>query len=314
MALKILTSLKKEISVKEMIHYRLAGWEEPRSHHTLHASDLMKDLEFCPREFAFLDNGLAKKKHQFIGTSLRLTFDHGKEVEYNIRNSYLRDVVSGWWKCNVCGHRHPTFGKEPKVKCQKCGWGNWVYDEVRFVSPISGISGSLDILLDVKQAKLRIVEVKTMDKDEFKSLKAPLAEHKFRTSLYLRLAEESDHSISERVNISEAHILYVSKSYGFKDESLKAAGIADASFSPFKEFTVKRDDSLTDTAVEKAKALKAVRDNPSLGMPCGVCINGLTKRAQKCSAVSSCFSGASPSNITWLENGKPKHPGKKVIG
>lgn len=311
MGLKILQAVKKERSIKMMIHERLAGWEKPREHGVIHASDLMKDLEFCPREWAFLDLGMAKKKGSFIGTSLRMTFDHGKAVEYNLRNVWLRDVAVGHWKCRACKTIHPTFGKAPKVKC-KCGADLWEYDEPRFLSPTSGISGGLDVLVDVGEPKLRIVEVKTMDKDEFKTLAAPLAEHKFRTSLYLRLADESDHSLSERVNIQTAHLLYVSKSFGFKDLTLKEEGVKDSPFSPFKEWIIPRNDALTETAVAKATVLHHWRQTKQ-GMPCGICINGLTKRAQNCTAVSPCFSGGHQATLTWMEGGKPRHPGKTVV-
>lgn len=311
MGLKILKAIKKERSIKHMIHERLAGWEPARPHGTIHASDLMKDVEYCPREGAFLDLGLAKKKDQFIGTALRITFDHGRSMEYNLRNNWLRDAIVGNWKCSVCGHVHEHFGKAPKVKC-KCGYSSWEYDEIRFLSPSSGVSGGLDSLVDVGEPKLRILEIKSMDKDEFKKLEAPLAEHRFRTALYLRLAEESVQNISERVNTQSAHILYVSKSFGFKDETLKAAGIKDSPFSPFKEFIVTRDDAITQTPVAKAKVLHSWRQTKQ-GMPCGVCSSGLIKRAQSCPAVGPCFSGAHPATLTWMENGKPRHPGKKVI-
>lgn len=315
MALKIIQSLKKDVSIKDMIHKRLAGWEKPRPHDTLHASDLMKDLEFCPREQAFLSMGLAKKRDQFIGTSLRVTFDHGRDMERRLRNDWLRDVMVGTWQCSVCGHKHATFGKVPKIKCPSCGYERWEYTEPRFTSLVSGISGGIDGVVDVGDMKHRILEIKSIDKDEFKKLAAPLAEHKFRTTLYLRLAAESGEDVAERINTKTAHILYVSKSFGFKDDTLKDKGISDSPFSPFKEFVVARDDNLVATPVNKAYAYTYWRNNQaSPGLPCGVCVNGLTQRAQKCSAVSACFSGKYQSRYTWLEGGIIRHQGKELVG
>lgn len=114
MALKILKGIKKPVSIQRLIHERLAGWEPPRSHTTMHASDLMKDKEFCPREHAFLDMEVAKKKSEFIGTALRMTFDHGRDIEQRIRDEYLRDIAVGYWKCGVCSTRHHLFGKAPR--------------------------------------------------------------------------------------------------------------------------------------------------------------------------------------------------------
>lgn len=313
MALKIITALKKQVSIKDMIHTRLAGWEKPRSHKVLHASDLMKDLEFCPREHAFLSMGLAKKRDSFIGTALRVTFDHGRDMENRVRNDWLRDVMVGDWECVVCGAIHPQFGKVPKVKCS-CGYTKWTYVEPRFTSTHSAISGGIDGLVDVGGTKSWILEIKSMDKDMFKDLKAPLAEHRFRTSLYMKLAAESDLPHSDRVNIHEASILYVSKSFGFKDETMKAKGISDSPFSPFKEYIVQRDDNLVATPVNKAYAYTYWRlHSDELGLPCGVCANGLQARAQKCTAVSQCFSGSFPHRYTWRENGEQRHSGKELV-
>lgn len=309
--MKLMQGLAKEVSVKNMIHKRLAGWEKARSHANIHASDLMKELEYCPRETVLLDMGVGKKKDNFVGTSLRITFDHGRDIESRVRNDWLRDVAVGMWKCGTCGNKHPTFGKVPKVGCS-CGYPKWEYDEYRFEASKSGVSGGVDLFLDVGEPKLRLVEIKTMDKDEFKKLLAPLAEHKFRTSLYLRLAAESEDDISDRVNLNVANILYVTKSFGFKDESLKSDGISDAPFSPFKEFTVTRDDSLSETHLAKAEVATAFRHTKT-GMPAGICHSSLNNRAQKCSCALPCFSGKYPAVVTWLENGVKRHEDKGTL-
>lgn len=315
---KTLQSLKKQVSIKHMIHRELAGWETARPHGTIHASELFKDKEFCPREWAFLDMGMAKKKDEFLGTAMRITFDHGRDMEGRLRNEWIRSFMVGYWECGVCGHVHPTFGKAPKIKCPKCGWGHqWMYREVRILDPKSGVSGGVDGFVDVGESKLRILEVKSMDKDIHKALKAPLAEHKVRTSLYLKLAELAHEDYTDRINTQESSILYVSKSYGLKDESLAVAGIKDSPFSPFKEYSIGRSDELHLTQLNKATALTIWRGlrtkGGSPGLPCGVCTNGLSKRAQQCSAISHCFSGNFPSTITWLDGGNPKHLGKSII-
>lgn len=316
MALKIIRAIsKKAVSVKTLLHKRLPYMEPPRPHDTLHASDLLKDKDFCPREHALLAMGAAKKKGEFISTALRMTFDHGRDLENRIRDNYLQDLAVGYWKCGVCGTKYPTFGKKPKVKCSCCGWGHqWDYIETRFTSPISGISGGFDILLDVGEPKLKIVELKSMKDDDFKKLAAPLAEHKWRTSLYLRLAAESNDEIAKRVNTSSAHLLYCTKGFGTKEAfgDLHLSGVKDAHFSPFKEFIITRDDESSVIQVAKAKALFHWRNGLTPGLPCGVCANGLTKRAQGCPAVGPCWSGSYPATITWEEGGEPKHPGKII--
>jgi hypothetical protein len=260
-----------------------------------------------------MDMGVASKKGSFVGTSLRMTFNHGSFMERQIRDVYLRDIVVGQWECGICKHVHPTFGKAPTVKCPSCGWGHkWEYKEPRFEDNYTGVSGGIDMLLDIGQPKLLIIEIKTMTPDDFKTLVAPLAEHRLRTSLYLKLAETSQWEASSRVNTKESKIIYVTKSFGFKDETLKPAGIKDAAFSPFKEFTILRTDENLAVPLARARTLKLWRDDKSIGMPCGVCSNGLTKRAQGCPAVGPCWSGKYQSTLTWIENGAKRHPGKVV--
>lgn len=312
MALKILKKAVKQPSIKLMIHQSVAGMEKARSHANIHASDLMHEAEFCPREWILLDLTQRARKDQFIGTSQRLTFDHGKDLEWRIRNKYLRPNMVGQWRCGVCNQLHPTIGKAPKVKC-KCGYSRWEYEEVRFHCKETGVSGGIDSFVDVDQPKLRLLEIKTMDKDEFKTLIAPLAEHRFRTSLYLKLAEQSDLPVSFGVNTKEAHILYASKSFGFKDTSMKEAGISDAPFSPFKEFIIERDDSLAETPLAKAKLVTMIRKDPQIGIPGGVCKSALDRRANSCACVTACFGGKFPATVTWLQGGKPRHEGKKVV-
>lgn len=314
MALKILQSLKKPVSIKMMIHSKLAGWEPGRDDGIVHASDLMKDLEFCPREWALRIAEKVKPKAQFIGTAMQITFAHGRDMEWRLRNEWLAEVAVGHWKCEVCHSTFEEFGKKPKVACKKCGYHRWEYKEINFISPYSGVTGGVDLLVDVGEPKHRILEIKSMDKDQHKALKAPLAEHKARTSLYLKLAEESPIDGSERINTKTAHIIYVSKSFGFADTSMKDAGVSDAPFSPFKEFVIERDDSLTANLLERARMVKLFRENAGIGMPCGICANGLEKRAQSCSVVKYCWNGTHPGVVTWPEDGKPKHSGKKVIG
>lgn len=315
MAISFAKGIKPQVSIKNMLHQRIAGMEPARHDGDLHASDLLKELEFCPREQAFYHLGVVKKKPQFVGTALRMTFAHGSDMERRLRNEWLRDKMVGYWECQACGHTHTSFGLAPTIKCPKCGCKHlWEYREVKFHSPTSGVSGRIDGLVDVGHDKLRILEIKSIDKDEFKKLAAPLAEHKFRTALYLRLADESHLDESNRVNTQTAHILYVSKSFGFKDDSLKAAGINDAPFSPIKEFIVTRDDSLVEKQVNRAKAYTKWKASGSqFDLPCGVCVNGLTGRAQKCGAVTPCWSGKFMSLFTWLEDGVPRHAGKTVV-
>lgn len=307
---------EKPVSVKELLHRNIAGWEPARDPDIIHASDLLKPEEYCPREYAFLRAGYVKGKDQFVGTSLRTTFDHGKYMESQIRNSYLRKEAVGNWYCGVCKQDHHVFGHDPVLPCTNCGKTSWLYKETRFTDPVSGVSGSFDVILDIGQKKLRLIEIKIMAPDDFKKLKAPLAEHRFRTSLYLQLVKKSTAHESTLINSSEATIIYVSRTFGFKDTSLKEAGIMDAPFSPFKEFNVVRSDGGAETQLNKAEVLTTWSTlGPKRGkyIPCGICSGGMNKRAQNCAAIKPCFSGKYPGGLTWMEKGKRKHEGDAIL-
>jgi hypothetical protein len=204
------------------------------------------------------------------------------------------------WKCQSCGRLH-EFQVRP-YKCQACQHPRFTPIEVRFESAVSGASCGVDMLVAMGETKLRPVELKTIDKEQFKDLKAPLAEHRWRTSLYLRIIAECEHSWSNLVSCEKATVLYISKGgYGCADPQLKAWGLSDK-FSPFKEYEIKRADAETNDLVRRARAVKLFRSGEA-GMPCGICKTALEKRATSCPLRGACFSGDWPHANDWTKEG-----------
>lgn len=301
--MKFTKAFKKEVrpSLKMAIHKRLAGWEDARSHKTLHASDLTKeDRQFCPREFALLDATKMKKKGEFIGTALMCTFHLGEAMHDLLRENWGLNESVGTWECLRCGARH-KFQKKPKVCTMeaspgtKCGGKHFKYHEETFRSLSTGAVGNMDMILDLGEPKFRACEIKSIKADDFKTLVAPLSEHRLRTNLYMRMIEDSDHPQKHKINTQEALVFYICKGFGNKDESIAEAGIKDSGFSPFKEFWVQRDDTATEEAWKLAMSLHKFRQGGK--MPQGICPNGLIKRAQICSAVKPCWSGQYPAGV-----------------
>ena len=280
--------------VKKLLHKSIAGWREERDHKIVHASSLTsQDTEFCPREYHLLDVLDKKQPDVFIGTALATTFDTGNALAKAITDVYLKDYAVGNWKCIRCDHVF-EFSRIPK-ECG-CGGENFEYLEVMFYSQKFGFSSSLDLILDMPGEKLlRTVELKTMKADQFKTLVAPLAEHKIRTNLYMTAIKTSDHPNKNEINLEVASILYVMKGFGVKDTSIQDMGIKDQNFSPYKEFQIDVDIKVTKPYLAKAKELKGYRDywnkhKKSKGLPpmlkeCER--NG--KRANSCSVKSECF-------------------------
>jgi hypothetical protein len=279
--------LPKE-GIKEYLHHLMPKYEPARPIKRLHASDITNpDRKFCAREYQLLDVTGEEKKGMFIGTSLRYTFDLGELLHEEFRNRWARAIAVGDWKCRRCKHV-VTFCKHPGA-CSTCGHQDWHYQELRFKSKSSGISGGIDVLLHLPgEKKYRIVELKSIDKDQFKVLKAPKAEHRKRTNLYMRLVEEYGGLAAKMINLKEASVLYMVKGFGISDHGLKGQGFKDAPFTPFKEYHVKRDDALTQDGCDEA--IKVIEFREQGGCFSGrVCIDIYDKRVTECAVSKQCF-------------------------
>ena len=283
-------------SLKFLLHRHLTTTQPGRSYKTLHASSLTKeDPEFCPRENALAVLLGIKPHPETLIASQEAVFTLGRIWQDQIVN-WLGDMgrAVGDWKCLACGARQ-EFCKRP-VKCPHCGCRAFKPEEFRFRSEICGASCGIDTLLDIGEPRHVVVEIKTMRPEEFKTLVAPLAEHRYRTNLYLRLVAESDSPFKDRVNTARAKILYTSKGgFGNADPELETWGLPDK-FSPFKEFEIQRDDAMTDGIVARAKMFWDFRTGKA-GLPLGLCPTALCKRAKVCPVMKSCFSGQFPAGM-----------------
>lgn len=284
-------------SLKYMLHHHLSGYEPARPLSKVHASALTKPEGFCPRYYALHDVLSAKPKDEWLSTSERVTYDMGRDLQDRIVHHFAdQGKAIGHWRCMACSKLH-EFCKRP-AKCVNCGCRGFRPEEVRFESASTGASCGIDMLLSNGEAKLQPVEIKTMDKEQFKGLVAPLAEHKLRTNLYLRIIAESEHNWSSLVNTQKAKVLYTSKGgFGCADPELKKWGLSDQ-YSPFKEYEIIRSDNATEELALRAKTVKDFRDG-KIGMPCGICPTAMVKRAMYCTMKKACFSGEHPPQHDW---------------
>ena len=270
---------KKVGGVKDLIQREVGGYEKARSGEQIHASDLTNDVEYCPRQIRLMELLKKKPKDRWIPSVLRMTFDDGTAKQWQINNVYLRKYMVGDWLCTWCGHEWWGLGR---VDCPKGGCSSkWVtYDEPFFKDPISEAQGSIDGLVKFPGAeKFRMVEMKIMATSMFKNLKAPLAEHKLRTLLYLALISRSDHPHKNEIDTSKASVLYCLRGHGMKDEV--------GEISPFKEFVVKRNDDAIEYLFDKALELTLARGGGPL--PKQICPHQMCPRAEKCPVSKECF-------------------------
>ncbi|MBY0560038.1 hypothetical protein [Hyphomicrobium sp.] len=295
--LKKAKDLTPQNSIKYWLHQHLSRIDDGRPLSRMHASELTRPEGLCPRMYAIADLTKTKPKDEWLNASSFMTFQIGRDQEKNIVLWFAEmNKAVCHWKCVACGTVH-KFTMRPHA-CKSCGTKKFDPQEVRFESAITGVSCGVDMLVAMGGPKLRPVELKTIDKDEFKNLKAPLAEHKWRTQLYLRTIDECTDQNASHVGTDKATILYVSKGgFGCADPELKKWGLQEG-FSPFKEFEITRDDKATEPLAERAKVVKDFRDG-KVGMPCGLCPSSMSQRAKGCIVKKHCFSGDFPPTYDW---------------
>jgi hypothetical protein len=266
-----------------ILNERLSTYQEDRGVEILHASAVTHPDGFCPREFSLRALLNVKPPPDKVYPALAVCFDVGNSYNRLLRDKWLREIVVGDWGCEACGRVYARQ-RIPRGRC-RCGASRdcFKYQEISLVDSQTGISGSLDALVDFGLPKLRLVEVKSMTDRDFKTLTAPYGEHKVRTLLYLWLLRES--SLSGIVGYDKAHILYVSKGYGSKAEGF-------SSVSPFKEYTVSLDEEgelLVKPYLDLAKQYTGfVREGGKL--PPQICDTAFCPRAKWCPVKDKCFS------------------------
>ena len=287
--------VKKSNGLRKILHQHLCGTEVGRSFKNLHASDVTYgEYQFCARERAYQESLNKKPPIHFLSTAENVTFDIGRFVEEKVIDTFVEaGIAVGDWKCKHCGSMF-KFCKRPPV-CKHCGHKHFKHVEQRVLSDKTGISCGIDLLLNLPGApKHRVVEIKSIDKDQFKSLVAPLGEHEQRTKLYLKCLAESSQDWCNLVQKDWAYVLYVSKGgYGTQCEEVAMWNFHDSPFSPFKDYVVERDDASLKKVLEqplnlmKWKQAQLAGENPPL--PPRLCSSSLDKRAKKCSCLNPCF-------------------------
>lgn len=276
---KALASQWDGVSLVELLDKSLSGWKPTRNFKVLHASQLTDNqVPFCAREAVILDLSKKPPRDRYISTAMQVAFDQGKSLHEYVRSEWLRDVAVGDWRCQKCGTM-VRFSPHPK-QCSKCGMDDYEYIEPIFVSQTTGVSGSMDTFINFALPKLVLTEIKTIDKDQFKALKAPLAEHRLRTILYLFLIRDSLRQERHKVDPMRAKILYVSKGFGAKGE--------DGKISPFREFDVTYNEDSILPYIEKALSVHAFRQKKA-GVPKGICPTSYVNRVKYCACPKECW-------------------------
>ena len=133
---------KKSVGIKGLLEKHVGGFEKARSKKEIHASDLTKDVEYCPREQRLMELTEKKQKDQWITFPLRLTFDEGNVRQGLLNNKYLANWMAGEWICDDCGRLNGwSLGPPQCSYCQEELAGGMRYKEPFFKDPISEAQG-----------------------------------------------------------------------------------------------------------------------------------------------------------------------------
>lgn len=271
-------ALTPKKTIIDVLKSNLGGWKPARSHLTTHASDITKE-GFCPRQTCLLILTGKDKKDEYINTALQATFDVGNATGDIVVERWAGDSMVGNWECRKCLHR-ATFVHKPSMACKTGGRCDFRYEEVRFHDKEFDVSGSLDALFDLGSSKLHVTELKIINVSDFEKIVAPLAEHRIRTSMYLKIIENSKSPYRNKINLKTAKVLYVSRGFGKKHPSYNE-------ILPFKEFDIERNDESVEPYLAKAKLIKVYKETGA--MPPRLCKSETDKLAKKCAVCTECF-------------------------
>jgi hypothetical protein len=286
-------SLAPKKSVIDVLKKNLEGWKPARDHSVVHASDITKE-DFCPRRLALLHSTGKKLKDEYISAALQATFDVGNATGDMVAEVWGGNEAIGNWECIRCAQRG-TFCSKPQTWCSATGHKkhcNYRYEEVNFVSSTYDVSGGIDVFFDLGGSKKVVTELKILNVEDFAKLAAPMAEHRIRTRMYLKLIDDSSHPFKSSINLNAAKILYVSRGFGKKDPKTSA-------ILPFKEFDIERDDESVQPYLDKAMQVKVFKEDGV--MPAPICSGPGDKPAKKCSVCTECWHLADKQGLIYSE-------------
>jgi hypothetical protein len=213
LAIKQLFNKTKNVRIKDLLHDEMTSIEDARSIARVHSSDLTHERGFCPREVVLSKLLTRPRLDKKIDVALRYTFDEGRDKQWRLNNDWLRRYMIGDWQCTQCGWFVPWSRYPVKRACQSNYFAScsFEYREAVFKGP-NDVSGSIDAVVDVGLPKLRVVECKILSdgqKEVFRRLIQPMAEHRIRTRLYLKLIAESDFKHKDEIDTDTAHVIYM---------------------------------------------------------------------------------------------------------
>lgn len=240
--------------------------EESRTHEGYtHVSAL---LNFCPRAFRLIkEHGINDARS--VRSCDRVMWAIGRSVESHVRNQFFKahkPSMVGIWHC-TCGRLKRSGGWIHSV-CDQCGTPADHYAEKTLFDHDNMIVGNPDLLIS-QDGKLRVIEVKSINKKDFDALTKPKPDHVFQLNHYVRMLGAEAHD----TNV----VFYTSKDYQWA--------------SPYKEYHVGRNEqkAAIDLSLRNAKEFNDSARDGTLPERLRACDSPSSSRAKKCPACVHCF-------------------------
>ncbi len=235
----------------------------------VHVSSLSGN--FCAREYAIAQHEDLSLFESFTGGH-KVTFRIGRAVEDHIRTSIIAEhgkpKIFAKWTCE-CG-KQSRLGLYKEVQCE-CGKLLDVFDEPAITDEANGVSGRPDLVL-YKDKTLHIVEIKSMKKDQWDTLEAPLDSHIKQNIFYPYLLDMYNFPVSPIVTF-----IYCTKDFKYG--------------SPYKEFRIDTSEAkYVNMRNELLAEAKQVREFLKNGVsPPRICQSEQSPLAKKCKVAFRCF-------------------------
>ncbi len=251
---------------------------EPKRHNEgyLHLSAILKSI--CQRQVRFSDENPDKKVYDNVTGGHRVMWKLGRAVESHIRESYIKGVkgegVYGVWECDCRALSKTGFYDATWAECGRCRKKANTYKEFTVYDHEAGVVGNPDFLIDIGGV-MYIVEIKSMNPEDYDALAAPLPDHIYQAAGYRRLMNGNDFDVAPQVII-----VYCTKKFKFG--------------SPYKEFHVDVDKEGFNNVLDGAWTVAAhVRESRRKGtIPAErVCKNASSPMARNCPHVTDCMQG-----------------------
>lgn len=231
-------------------------------------------LDTCARQQVFMRD-LGIQPEERVTGAHRVMWKMGRAAEQHLRDTYIQAVnyhgVYGGWKCKCERSKYTGFFDHNANKCSHCGYQPTEYDELSMVDEETGIVGNPDLVIYFDGA-FYIIEIKSMNKEQFDALEDAVPNHRIQAGGYRRLYQINGLPVH-----TYGSVIYVKKDFVWG--------------SPYKEQQVNLGAQDVEASLNlmwaDAQVITAHSvDNPP---PREMCRSATCTRAKNCPALLHCF-------------------------